>query len=164
VVGEPSLDTPELGEDGMEEEEQGEVEQEPPAAPGYRELAVDGSSRLELPLLPSEGDCTSALVTRRHLVTRGEEAIPQLDGGEEESGATSVATETEKQHTDQQIQIVLDRAKAAMDILSKNAYATRSPNFTLVMSLFREEVTRNPEHYCDNAHPSHSLSNAHLFI
>jgi hypothetical protein len=70
---------------GLEDMAEGEVGQVLPATTGrnrgYRELAVDGSSRLELPLQPSEGDCVSAGAIRRHLVTKGE-AIPQLDGGE----------------------------------------------------------------------------------
>jgi hypothetical protein len=41
-------------------------------------LIAPNSLTLHLPA--EEGDCQTALVTTRHLVTRGEEAIGQLDG------------------------------------------------------------------------------------
>jgi hypothetical protein len=67
-----------------DEEQQEEVGQELPATPilaatSYQELLVAPSS-LTLHLPAEEGDCLTALVTTRHLVIRGLEKIPQLDG------------------------------------------------------------------------------------
>jgi hypothetical protein len=69
----------EFEEEGTDQEEVKEPPAIQAAAPAYRELLCAPDS-LTLHLPAEEGDCQTALVTTRHLVTRGREAIPQLDG------------------------------------------------------------------------------------
>jgi hypothetical protein len=61
------------------------------ATHSYGELLCAPAS-LELHLPAEEGDCQSALVTTRYLVTRGRGAIPQLDGQEEIDTTTTTTT------------------------------------------------------------------------